>query len=162
MIAVRNNQESIVRYLLAHKLDPTITSRRTGNTCLHHACINLNREITRTLLIYKANPTAANIKGETPFDLIYGNWSSFEHIENDSSEKERNNFCEYITDYCCKTDSTSIYKALSSIEYYQYSYSGDTSYESAPPLAVSLKCNSLNMAELLIDIGVPVTDIKVS
>jgi ankyrin repeat protein len=67
-IAVENNYEDIIKFLLENKADVNVKDNE-GNTPLHIAIKKGNYFVIKELIKFGADKNAKNNKGETPLDL---------------------------------------------------------------------------------------------
>ncbi|OUM60550.1 hypothetical protein PIROE2DRAFT_46140, partial [Piromyces sp. E2] len=105
-IACKNNNETIVKYLIEHGADINIKHYNLY-TMLHYACENKNENLVKYLIEKGANIYIKNKLGDTPLEI-----AQKKNAENimDYIEKKRDEYTKLLT--ACENNNENIVKDL--------------------------------------------------
>lgn len=80
MESVNKNKGDIVEILLQAKADVNRVNDKDGNTAIHYAIMNSNKEILNKLMSYNPDITIKNKSGESPLEIISKTQKSAEFV----------------------------------------------------------------------------------
>ena len=155
-LAVMTGSTSIIKYLLETNMDPNVASK--GGSLLHLSCKYHHAEITKLLLVYKADLSQLDVMGNTPFNLITPNIYFQDNEDEDETEKSIRMYLLNLFDKCCIDDDTDLLTNI--LQTAKFSLSS-TVEQPIAPLSIALKSNAFKVIEMLLDKGASIYDPEV-